>query len=66
MTQIEDVLRAIPHIVDAIKERDIWGIEYRDRTLESKRRSAILWFRSGKSKTGWVKDRVINCVREGK
>ena len=63
MTQIEDVLRAIPHVVSAIEERETWGIGYRDRPLESKRRSAILWMRNN-SKTGWVKDRVINCKRE--
>ena len=66
MTQIEDVLRAIPHVVSAIEERANWGIEYRDQSLESKRRSAILWLRSDKSKRGWVRDRVINCKREGK
>ena len=66
MTQIEDVLRAIPHVVSAIEERKKWGIPYRDCSLESKRRSAILWLRSDKSKRGWVRDRVINCVREGK
>ena len=66
MTQIEDVLRAIPHIVIAVDERQTWGIEYRDPSLESKRRSAILWLRSDKSKRGWVRDRVINCKREGK
>ena len=66
MTQIEDVLRAIPHVVSAIEERRTWGTEYRDPSLESKRRTAILWLRSGKSKRGWVRDRVINCVREGK
>ena len=61
MTQIEDVLRAIPHVVSAIEERKKWGIPYRDCSLESKRRSAILWLRSDKSKRGWVRDRVINC-----
>ena len=68
MTQIEDVLRSIPHVISALEERETWGIEYRDRSLESKRRSAILWLRSDKSKRGWVRDRVINCVRfvEGK
>ena len=63
MTQIEDVLRAIPHVVSAIEERETWGVGYRDRPLESKRRSAILWMRSDKSTTGWVKDRVINYKR---
>ena len=66
MTQIEDILRAMPHVVIAIEERKIWGVEYRDPSLESKRRSAILWLRSDKSKRGWVRDRVINCKREEK
>ena len=65
MTQIEDVLRAIPHVVSAIEERKKWGIPYRDMALASKRRSAILFLRSDKSKRGWVRDRVINCVRDG-
>ena len=39
-------------------QRSIWGRGYSAVTLETKRRSAILWLR-GCSKRGWVMDRVL-------
>jgi len=42
-----------------LHDRCIWGRGYPSNTLESKRRSAILWLRNC-SKRGWVLDRVMH------
>lgn len=47
-----------PDIERVIFQRSIWGRGFNNMSLESKRRSAILWLRNA-SKKGWVLDRVL-------
>ena len=51
-------MTTLPDIQRVIAQRSIWGKGFSDASLESKRRSAILWLR-GCSKRGWVLDRVL-------
>jgi hypothetical protein len=51
-------MMTIQDIERVIQSRAKWGKEYRDLSLESKRRSAILYLRNC-SKRGWVIDRAV-------
>ena len=41
-----------------LRDRSIWGAPYRNRDLENKRRSAIIWLRQRSAK-GWILDHVM-------
>jgi hypothetical protein len=51
-------MMTIQDIERVIQSRAKWGKEYRDLSLESKRRSAIIWLRNCSSR-GWVIDRAV-------
>ena len=51
-------MTTLPDVERVIFQRGLWGRSYRDPSLESKRRSAILWLRNC-SKRGWCVDKVV-------
>ena len=44
----------LPDVDRVIYQRSIWGKSYKDRNLESKRRSAIIWLRECSSRGWWL------------
>lgn len=51
----------IPDVERVLVQRTIWGKEYPNHALESKRRSAIIYLRM-KSRCGWIIDRLVARV----